>query len=62
VIYFSYRVPAAGSSELFWVPGTVEPAADKDLIAFQDRLRKEWFAFHARWAGQKISEHRRPIE
>src|SRR6266404_698574 len=41
VVYFSYRVPAAGESNLFWIPGTLEPAADADLSAFQDRLQRE---------------------
>src|SRR5216683_1890469 len=47
VVYFSYRIPAAGDPALFWLPGTMEPAADADLSTFQDRLQREWFAYFA---------------
>ena len=40
---------------LFWIPGTLEPAADADLSTFQDRLREEWFAYFARITGQLIT-------
>lgn len=61
VVYFSYRVPAAGESNLFWIPGILEPAADADLGAFQDRLQREWFAYLARITGQPVTEDLRAI-
>ena len=48
VVYFSYRVPSAGESTLFWRQGTMEPTSDADLRMLQERLRREWFAFHAK--------------
>lgn len=50
-VYFSYRVLAAGESTLFWRQGTMKPSADTDLIALQNRLRRKWFAFHAKLYG-----------
>jgi hypothetical protein len=61
VVYFSYRVPAAGESNLFWVPGTIEPKADKDLQAFQNKLRIEWFAHLTQITGRPIAEDARSI-
>jgi hypothetical protein len=61
VVYFSYRISAAGEPNLFWVPGTLEPAADADLQAFQNKLRTEWFAYFARIIGGPITEDARAI-
>lgn len=61
VVYFSYRVPAAGESNLFWIPGTLEPAADADLGAFEDRLQREWFAYFARITWRPVTEELRSI-
>jgi len=52
VVYFSYRVPAARESTLFWVAGTMEPEADGDLRSFQARLQREWLAYYARIVGR----------
>ncbi len=48
IVYFSYRVVAAGDSRLFWAPGTIDPTADADLQAFQFRLGNEWFAYYSK--------------
>jgi hypothetical protein len=61
VVYFSYRVPAAGESVLFWLPGTIEPAADADLGAFQGRLRQQWFAHFAKITRRSIAESPRSL-
>lgn len=61
IVYFSYRVLAAGEPNLFWVPGTLEPAADADLQAFQNKLRIEWFAYFTRIIGRPITEDARAI-
>jgi len=57
VVYFSFRVAAAGESNLFWVQGTIEPEEDSALQAFQTRLRREWYAHFARLIGRPVSEN-----
>jgi hypothetical protein len=61
VVYFSYRVPAAGESALFWLPGTIEPTADADLRAFQGRLGQQWFADFAKITRRSIAESPRSL-
>ncbi len=61
VVYFSFRVRAAGEPNLFWVPGTIDPEADSDLRAFQDRLRREWFAYFARLTRRSVAEDPRTL-
>jgi len=61
VVYFSYRVPMAGESKLFWIAGTMEPALDVDLNAFQNRLRREWVDYFAQLTGRPVTEDLRTI-
>ena len=56
VVYFSYRVAAAVEQNLFWVQGTVEPAADSAMQVFQSKLRAEWVAYFSRITGRPITE------
>jgi hypothetical protein len=48
VSYFSFGVPAAGTSELFWVSGTIDSKADRYLSEFQHRMRDAWVDFYGR--------------
>jgi arsenate reductase-like glutaredoxin family protein len=62
VVYFSYRVRAAGEPNLFWVAGTIEPGKDTELVAFQARLKEEWCAYFARRTGRPVSEDPRTLQ
>jgi hypothetical protein len=61
VVYFSYRIVAAGEKNLFWLPGTIEPAADSVMQIFQSRLRTEWVAYFSRITRRPISEEFRAL-
>jgi hypothetical protein len=54
VVYFSYKVMAAGENAPFWYAGNTNPNGDEQMQGLQNQLMKGWWDYFGRTTRQNI--------